>query len=66
MTVRCWHQVPARRPNITEVVGLLREVLACSFSMKSDLRDFFEACKTQGRGGRGEKARAFVDELDEV
>ena len=30
MTVRCWHQDPAQRPIVTEVVRLLREWLVFS------------------------------------
>ena len=66
MTVRCWHQDPAQRPNMTEVAGFLRELSLSPFFMEAGLRDFFETCKIQGRDGRGEKAREFVDELDEV
>ena len=64
MTVRCWHQDPAQRPNITEVTGFLRKLLVSS--MEADLHDFFEVCKTQGRDGQGEKARKFSNELDKV
>ena len=66
MTVRCWHQDPAQRPNIKEVIGLLRELLASSLSIEADLHGFFEVCKARGRDGQGEKAREFADELDEV
>ena len=66
MTVRCWHQLHARRPNMMEVVGLLRKMPIASLSMEADLRDFFEVCKTRGKDGQGEKAREFADELDEV
>ena len=66
MTVRCWHKDPAQRPNISEVAGFLRELSLSPFFMEADLRDFFEICKTRGRDGQGEKARKFVDELDEV
>ena len=62
----CWHQDPAQRPNMTEVIGLLSELLMSSLSMEGDLRDFFKVCETQGRDGLGEKAREFADELDEV
>ena len=51
---------------MTEVVGLLRELLTSSLSMEADLRDFLEVCKTQGRDGQGGRAQEFVDELDEV
>ena len=40
--------------------------LSVSPSMEADLRDFFEACKTRGRDGQGEKAREFSNELDKV
>ena len=66
MTVRCWHEVPAQRPNIAEVVGFLRKLSESPPSMEADLRDFFEVCKTQGRDGQGEKAREFSNELDKV
>ena len=66
MTVRCWHQDPAQRPNMTEVVELLRKMLASSLSVEGDLGDFFEMCRTRGKDGRGEKAQEFADELDEV
>ena len=32
MTLRCWQQDPARRPTVTEVVGLLREWSVFSLS----------------------------------
>ena len=64
--LRCLQKDPARQPNMTEVVGLLREMLMASLSMEADLRDFFEVCKTRGRDGQGEKAQKFADELDEV
>ena len=66
MTVRCWHQDPTQRPKMTEVIGLLSELLMSSLSMEGDLRDFFKVCETEGRDGQGEKAREFADELDEV
>ena len=66
MTCRCWHQDPARRPNITEVAAFLREWSASSFFMETSLRYFFEVCKTQGKDGRREKAQEFVDEFDKV
>ena len=66
MALRCLDQDPTRRPNMTEVIGLLHELLMSSLSMETDLHDFFEACKTWGRDGRGEKAQEFADELDEV
>jgi len=34
MTHRCWHQDPACRPTMTEVVGLLREWPVFSLSME--------------------------------
>jgi len=66
MTVRCWHQDPAQRPTMTEVVGLIRELLVASLSIEADLNDFFQACKTWGRDDQGEKAQEFADRLDEV
>lgn len=66
MTLRCWHQDPAQRPSITEVIRLLRQLLVSSLSIEADLRDFFDVCKTHGMDGQGEKAREFAEELDEV
>ena len=66
MTVRCWHQDPAQRPTMTEVVGFLREILASSHSIEADLNDFFQVCKTMGKEDQGEKAQVFADRLDEV
>ena len=66
MTVRCWHQDPAQRPNMKEVVGLLRKTLAPPLSMEADLYDFLVSCKIRGRDGQREKAQGFADELDEV
>ena len=66
MTLRCLHQDPAQRPNMKDVVGLLREMVVSSLSMEADLRNFFKVCKTQGRDGQREKAQEFADELDEV
>ena len=66
MIVRCWNEVPARRPSMTEVVGLLSKMMVSSFSMEADFRDFFEVCKSRGRDGQREKAQEFADELDEV
>ena len=66
MTVRCWDQDPTQRPNMTEVVKLLRKMLRLSLSMEGDLDEFFEACKSQGRDGQGERAQEFADDLDEV
>ena len=34
MVVRCWHQDPAQRPTMTEVVGLAREWPVLSLSME--------------------------------
>ena len=51
---------------MTEVVKLLHELLMSSLSMETDLRDFFEVCKTRSQDGLGEKAQEFADELDEV
>ena len=66
MALRCMHLDPSERPDMTEVVGLLRKMVISSLSMEADLLDFFEVCKAQGRGGRREKAQEFADELDEV
>ena len=66
MTARCWHQDPAQRPTMTEVVGLIRELLVASLSIEADINDFLQAYKTWGRDDQGEKAQEFVDRLDEV
>ena len=66
MTVRCWHQDPAQRPAMTEVVGLLRELLVLSLSIEADLSDFFQVCKTLSKEDQAEKAQEFADRLDEV
>ena len=66
MILRCLHKDPVQRPNMSEVVGLLRELLMSSISREADLRDFLEICKTRGRDGQGEKAQEFADELDMV
>ena len=66
MTVRCWHQDFAQRPNIKEVAGFLRNPSAPPRSMEADLREFFEVCKTRGRDGQGEKALEFSKDLDKV
>ena len=65
MTILCLHQDSYQRPEMMEVVGLLRKLQMSSLSIE-DLRDFFEVCKTRGRDGQGEKARRFADKLDEV
>ena len=51
---------------MTEVVGLLRELLMYSLSMDADLHDFLEVCKTRGMDDQGGKAWKLADELDEV
>ena len=66
MALHCLHSDPAQRPNMTEVVGLLRELLMSSLYMETNLRNFFEVCKTRGTDGQGEKGRKFADRLDEV
>ena len=66
MTLRCMHPDPCERPDMTEVVGLLRKMATSSLSMEADLLNFFEVCKDQGRDGQQEKAQEFADELDEV
>ena len=66
MELRCLRRDPAQQPNITEVIGLLHDLLASSLSMETDLHDFFNVCMTQGRDDQGEKAQEFADELDEV
>ena len=65
MTVRCWHQDPALRPTMAEMVGLLRKLLA-SLSIEADLSDFLQACKTWDKGDQGKKAQEFADRLDKV
>ena len=66
MTVQCWHQDPAQRPTMTEVIGLLRELLVSSLSIEADLRDFFRECGTLEGNDRGEKAQEFADRFDQV
>ena len=66
MTVRCWHQDPAQRPMMTEVVGLLRELLVSSLSIEADLNDLLQAYKTWDKDGQGKKAQEFADRLDKV
>ena len=64
MTALSWHQDPAQRPTMAEVIRPLRD-LAMS-SMEADLADFFQACKTGDKGDQREKAQEFADMLDEV
>ena len=66
MTVRCWHQDPAQRPTMTEVVELLRELLVSSLSIEADLRDFLQAYKTWDKDDQRKKAQEFADRLDKV
>ena len=66
VTIRCWNKDPAKRPAMAEVVGLLRELLASSLPIESDLSDFFQACNTLGGNDQKEKAQEFADSLDEV
>ena len=66
MALRCLRTDPAQQPDMTEVVGLLCELLMPSLSLEADLHDLFEGSHTQGRDGRREKAQGFADELDEV
>ena len=51
---------------MTKVVGLLHESPVSSLSVEVDLSDFFQVCKTRGKGRQGEKAQEFTDMLDEV
>ena len=66
MTVRCWHQDPAQRPMMTEVVELLHELPVLPRSIEVDPRDFLQVCKTLAKEDQGEKAQEFADRLDEV
>ena len=66
MTVRCWHQDPAQRPTMTEVVELLRELLVSSLSIEADLCDFLQAYKTWDKDDQRKKAQEFADRLDKV
>ena len=66
MTVRCWHQDPAQRPTMTEVIELLRELLVSSLSIEADLNDFLQACKTWEKDDQEKKAQELADRLDEV
>ena len=65
MTVRCWHQDPAQRPMMTEVVGLLLKLLLF-LSIEADLSNFLQAYKTWDKDDQGRKAQEFADRLDEV
>ena len=56
----------AQQPNMTEVIGLLRELPMSSLSMEADLRDVFEMCMTRSKNGQGEKAQELADEFDEL
>ena len=66
MALRCFHEDPAQQPNITEVIGLLHELLMPSLSIEADFRNFLEVCKARGMDGQGWKAQKFADKLDEV
>ena len=66
MTVCCWLRDPTQRPAMTEVIGLLQEILTSSFSIEAGLMDFLQVCKNQGKDGQGEKVQEFADRLDEV
>lgn len=66
MTVHCWHQDPAQRPTMTQVVEHMRELLAASLTIEADLNDFFQACKTWDRDDQCKKAQEFVDRFAEV
>ena len=68
MTVCCWHKDPARRPTMTEVIELLRELLVSSLSIEADLDDFIKTYKNWDRGDHDQekKAQEFADRLDEV
>ena len=66
MVVRCWNQDPVKRPKMTEVVGLLRELIASSLSVEADLSNFFQMRRTWGKVDQGKKAQEFADRLDKV
>ena len=66
MTVHCWSQDPARRPIMTEVAGLLRELLASSLSVEVGLSAFFHVCNTWDKDDQRKKAWEFADRLDQV
>ena len=51
---------------MTKVVGLLHKLLVPSLSIEVGLNDFFQVCKTRGKGRQREKAQEFADMLDEV
>ena len=65
MAVRCWDRNPTQRPMMTEVVGLLRQLLLY-LSIEADLSDFLQAHKTWEKEDQGKKAQEFADRLDEV
>ena len=66
MTIRCWDQDPAQRPNMTEVVELLRESLVSPLSIEADLEVFFHECETWDKDDQEEMARRFAHRLEEV
>ena len=66
VVLRCLGDDIPQQPSMTEVIGLLRELLMPPLSVEADLCDFLEVCKSRGRDGQGEKARKFADKLDEV
>jgi len=66
MTVRCWHQDPAQRPTMTEVIERLRELLVSSLSIEADLNDFLQEHKTWEKSDQEKKAQELADRLDEV
>ena len=66
MMVRCWHQDPVRRPAITEVVELLRELPVPFHFTEEDLNDPLQVYKTLAKEYQGKRAQEFADRLDEV
>ena len=66
MALRCRHQDLAERPMMAEVVGLLRELVASSPPIETDLYDLFQTYEIQGKNDQAEKAQEFADGLDEV
>lgn len=51
---------------MTEVIGLLHDLLAFSLSIEAGLSDFFHACGTWDEDSQRQRAQEFGDRLDEV
>ena len=51
---------------MTEVVELLRDLLAASLTIEAELDNFFQVYKTWGRDDQCKKAQEFIDRFAEV